>query len=195
MGRVAVVGSINMDLVVHTPRMPRIGETIIGSNFMTACGGKGGNQALAASRLGGQVSMLGCVGEDAFAPELRANLEAAGVDTAAVHTTGAAATGTATIVVYEGDNFIIIDPGANHHITRAHVQAFGEVISASDIVLIQLEIPLDIVAETVRVSAECGTPVLLNPAPAAELDSETLAGITWFTPNEGEAATIAGLGG
>ena len=182
-----------MDLVVHTPRMPNIGETIIGSNFMTACGGKGGNQALAAARLGGQVSMLGCVGEDAFGPELRANLESAGVDTSHVHTTRAAASGTATIVVYEGDNFIIIDPGANHEITREHVQAFRDVIRESDIVLIQLEIPLDIVAETVRVSGECGTPVLLNPAPAAELDHETLRGITWFTPNEGEAAMMAGF--
>ncbi len=182
-----------MDLVVHTPRIPHIGETIIGSDFMTACGGKGGNQAIAAARLGGQVSMLGCVGEDAFAGELRSNLESAGIDTTHVHTTGAAASGTATIVVYEGDNFIIIDPGANHQITSDHVEAFREVIAASDIVLIQLEIPLDIVAETVRVSGECGTSVLLNPAPAAELGDKTLRGVTWFTPNEGEAAMMAGL--
>lgn len=192
MGKVAVVGSVNMDLVVNTPRMPKLGETIIGHGFMTAPGGKGANQACAAARLGGEVRMLARVGDDAFGRQLREHLEDSGVITDDVKTVPDTPSGTATIVVHQGDNFIVIDPGANHRLTPADVQAFAERIAEADVVLVQLEVPLETVEETVRVSKAAGTPVVLNPAPAAELSAETLAGLTWLTPNEGEAAMLAG---
>lgn len=191
MGKVAVVGSVNMDLVVNTPRMPKLGETIIGHGFMTAPGGKGANQACAAARLGGEVRMLARVGDDAFGRQLREHLEDSGVITDDVKTVPDTPSGTATIVVHQGDNFIVIDPGANHRLTPADVQAFAERIAEADVVLVQLEVPLETVEETVRVSKAAGTPVVLNPAPAAELSAETLAGLTWLTPNEGEAAMLA----
>lgn len=184
-----------MDLVVHTPRVPKLGETIIGSGFMTAPGGKGANQACAAGRLGGEVRMLARVGADAFGEQLREHLSASGVIVDDVVSVAGSPSGIAMIVVHEGDNFIVIDPGANHRLTPDDVRAFGPHIASSDIVLVQLEIPLEVVAEVVRVAGESGTPVMLNPAPAAELSRETLAGVSWLTPNAGEAALLAGMDG
>ncbi len=195
LGRIAIVGSVNMDLVVHTPRVPKLGETIIGSDFMTAPGGKGANQACAAARLGGEVRMLARVGADAFGEQLREHLSASGVIVEDVVSIAESPSGIAMIVVHQGDNFIVIDPGANHCLTPDDVRDFGTHIADSDIVLVQLEVPLDVVAEVVRVAGEAGTPVLLNPAPAAELSRETLAGVSYLTPNEGEAALLAGIEG
>lgn len=184
-----------MDLVVHTPRVPKLGETIIGSDFMTAPGGKGANQACAAARLGGEVRMLARVGADAFGTQLREHLSESGVIVDDVVSIADSPSGIAMIVVHEGDNFIVIDPGANHRLTPDDVRSFGPRIADSDVVLVQLEIPLDVVAEVVRVAGESGTPVLLNPAPAAELSRETLAGVSWLTPNAGEAALLCGIDG
>ncbi len=192
MGAIVVVGSINMDLVIHSPRFPSPGETVIGHGFMTAPGGKGANQACAAAKLGGEVRLLARVGNDAFGSELIQHLSATGVNTADVIAVDDSPSGVALITVREGENTIVIDPGANHRLTTADVAAYRRQLAAADLVVLQLEIPLEVVAETVRVAGEVGTPVLLNPAPAVSLGAETLAGVSYLTPNAGEAATLTG---
>ncbi len=192
MAGIAVVGSVNMDLVIRTPHLPASGETVIGGGFITVPGGKGANQACAAARLGGTVRMLARVGADPFGEQLLANLIENDLITDDVRQVESAPTGVAVIVVHAGDNSIVIDPGANHRVTAEDVRAFSAHIQSADIVLVQLEVPLEVVDETVRVANETGTPVLLNPAPAARLSSATLSGVTYLTPNEGEAALLAG---
>ena len=146
MPQLVVVGSLNMDLVVRTPHLPHPGETILGREFMTAPGGKGANQTVAAARLGATVYMVGRVGGDDFGRALRENLRAAGADDTYVFTENTAATGIAMIEVEDGgQNTIIVAPGANAHVTCADVDAARSIIAASQAVIAQLEIPLDTV--------------------------------------------------
>ena len=185
---IVVVGSINMDLVANTPRILLAGETILGQDFQTHHGGKGANQAVAVGRLGYPVSMIGRVGDDAFGTELRAGLESAGVGTTGV-ATSPGASGVAVIVVAEsGENSIVVIPGANAHVTPADLDANIETISSAGMVLAQLEIPLETVLHLARICARENVPLMLDPAPAAELPEELLKHVTWFTPNETEAA-------
>jgi ribokinase len=163
--RITVVGSLNMDLVVRAPRIPRPGETILGGEFHTAPGGKGANQAVAAARLGGQVSMVGRVGSDAFARSLLDGLDADGVDHAFVMQDSEAATGVAFIVVDDaGENTIVVASGANMHLSTADVDAAEAVIAGADVLLLQLEIPLAAVARAAEVAHAHGATVVLNPA-------------------------------
>ena len=189
---IVVVGSINMDLVANTPRIPLAGETILGRDFQTHHGGKGANQAVAVGRLGYPVSMIGRVGDDAFGTELRAGLESAGVDTTGV-ATSSGASGVAVIVVAEsGENSIVVIPGANAHVTPADLDANIEMIRSAGMVLAQLEIPLETVLHLARICARENVPLILDPAPAAKLPAELLKNVTWFTPNETEAAFFIG---
>ncbi|MFM0435558.1 ribokinase [Paraburkholderia strydomiana] len=192
--RVAVVGSLNMDLVARAPRLPHPGETLAGRTFAQVAGGKGGNQAVAAARLGAQVSMLGCVGADANGAQLRAGLEAEGIDCAAVET-GRQATGVALIVVDDASqNAIVIVAGSNGEVTPETIARHEAVLAAADVVICQLETPLDTVQAALATARRLGKTVILNPAPATgPLPAEWLPLIDYLIPNELEAATLTGL--
>ncbi|WP_321855183.1 ribokinase [Paraburkholderia tropica] len=188
MARVVVVGSINMDMVVATETFPRLGETLFGTRFSTHPGGKGANQAVAAARLGADVTMIGCVGDDAFGNEMKATLAREGVDIRHV-STGREATGIASITVSGGDNAIIVVPGANHELTPAHIDAASDAFAQADVVLAQLEVPMATVIHAARRAREHGKPFFLNPAPAVALSDELVELATLLTPNEHELAT------
>ena len=189
---IVVVGSINMDLVVRTPRIPLAGQTLIGTSFETTPGGKGANQAVAAARLGYPVQMVGMVGEDVFGQALLDNLARAGVGTSAVEcVTGPS--GVAPIVVAEsGENVIVVVPGANGKIDCAAVDRHCALIRSAGMVLCQLELPLETIGHTLALCAEAAVPVMLDPAPAAPLPNALWRQVAWFTPNETEAALYLG---
>ncbi|MBA4494850.1 hypothetical protein H1191_11080 [Paenactinomyces guangxiensis] len=153
-----------MDLVMETSRMPAVGETVLGSKFTTLPGGKGA--MVACARLGADVTMVGCAGNDSFGSELTANLQREGVITVNVETVTDLATGIASITVENGENSIIVVPGANDALTPEKVRQAEKVIQEADVVLLQLEIPLDAVAEAARISKHHHVPVILNPATA-----------------------------
>ncbi|ALE54805.1 ribokinase [Paraburkholderia sp. RL17-368-BIF-A] len=192
--RVAVVGSLNMDLVARAPRLPHPGETLAGRTFAQVAGGKGGNQAVAAARLGAQVSMLGCVGADANGAQLRAGLEAERIDCAALET-GREATGVALIVVDDASqNAIVIVAGSNGEVTPETIARHEAVLAAADVVICQLETPLATVHAALAAARRLGKTVILNPAPATgPLPAEWLPLIDYLIPNELEAATLTGL--
>jgi ribokinase len=187
MARVVVVGSINMDMVVTTEVFPRLGETLFGTHFATWPGGKGANQAVAAARLGADVTMIGCVGADAFGAQLKATLECEGIDTRWV-STASAATGIASITLSGGDNAIVVVPGANHELCAADLDLAHEAFARADVVLAQLEVPLATVLHAARLAKRFGKPFFLNPAPAVALPAELIALTTLLTPNEHELA-------
>jgi ribokinase len=192
--RITVVGSLNMDLVVRAPRIPRPGETMIGGEFRTVPGGKGANQAVAAARLGGQVSMIGRVGGDAFAQSLLDSLVADGVNHTFVTQDPEAATGVAFIVVDDaGENSIVVASGANMRLSPADVDAAEAAIAAADVLLLQLEVPLAAVVQAARAAHAHGTTVILNPAPACPLPHELLSLVDVFVPNESETALLTRL--
>jgi len=193
MSSITVVGSINTDLVIHTPRLPALGESVIGSGFMTAPGGKGANQAVAAARLGAAVSMVGCVGDDTFGRQRRGSLAENGVNVDYVYTDADKPTGTAMITVKDGDNLIVVDPGANFCLTPAMVEAAEAAIRDSSVLLVQLEVPYEAVTKAIRLAKKYGVRVLLNPAPARELDNDTYKMIDILTPNEIECAFLTGI--
>ena len=191
---IAVVGSLNMDLVVRAPRIPRPGETIIGGEYHTAPGGKGANQAVAAARLGGQVSMVGRMGSDAFAQSLLDGLTADGVDHSFITRDADAATGVAFIVVDgAGENSIVVASGANMRLSPADVDAAVAVLASTDVLLLQLETPLAAVTRAATAAHAHGATVVLNPAPACPLPQELLSLIDVFVPNESEAALLTRL--
>jgi ribokinase len=184
--RVLVFGSINMDLVVETGTFPRLGETLRGVSFATHAGGKGANQAVAAARLGAQVTMLGRVGADAFGTELKARLAAEGVAAGGVHETPGVSTGIAAITVCNADNAIVVVPGANAQLSAADLDAAESEFAAADVVLAQLEVPLATVEHGAELAARHRKPFILNPAPAAHLPESLLTRCTLLTPNEYE---------
>jgi ribokinase len=192
--RVTVVGGLNMDLVIRSPQFPQPGETIVGSEFHIVPGGKGANQAVAAARLGAQVSMVGRVGQDAFANSILENLAADGVDPAFVIQDREAATGVALIVVDDaGQNSIVVAPGANMHLSPADVDAAEAAIAQADALLLQLENPLVTVTRAAQVARAHQVAVILNPAPACPLPGELLALVDVLVPNESETALLAGM--
>ncbi len=175
-----------MDLVSTTDRFPNKGETILGTDFKNIPGGKGANQAVAAAKLGADVTMIGCVGDDPFGPPLIENLKANGVNTDNVEPVTGVPTGIAAITVADQDNTIIVIPGANHHVTPEVVQSHEEVIKESDLILLQFEIPMESVKQAVELAAKHGTKVVLNPAPAQSVDLDLLEKVDFLTPNEHE---------
>ncbi|RXZ01440.1 ribokinase [Fictibacillus sp. S7] len=183
--KITVVGSINMDLVTLSEKVPKMGETLLGQEFRTIPGGKGANQAVAAAKLGADVRMVGCVGDDVFGTELLEHLKKQGVDVSHVDKVSGS-TGTATILVSEGDNSIIVVPAANHSVTPLLVEKKRDAIAGSDFLLVQLEIPLESVQKAVSIAKENGVKVILNPAPIQELSEELLQQTDYITPNEHE---------
>ena len=192
--KVVVVGSLNMDLVTRASRLPRAGETLIGQSFSTVPGGKGANQAVASARLGADVSMIGCVGTDAYGIQLRDALLVEGIDCRAVSTVEGSS-GVALIVVDDtSQNAIVIVAGSNGELTPASLQAFDTVLQAANVIVCQLEVPMATVGYALKRGRELGKTVILNPAPAsAPLPAEWYASIDYLIPNESEAGALSGV--
>lgn len=191
---ILVVGSLNMDLIVRTPRLPAPGETILGTTFATASGGKGANQAVAAAKLGAPVKMIGRVGADDFGKTLRSNLSAVGVDTQYVVQDGDAATGIASIWVDDkGQNSIIVAPGANARVSRTDIDAAAGAFRDARVVVAQLEIPLETVQHAFRTARANNALTILNPAPAQPLTRKILELVDIVIPNETETAQLTGI--
>lgn len=182
-----------MDLVTVTSTVPAQGETVTGQSFSTMYGGKGANQAVACARLQADVSFIGCVGNDTFGTMMLDNLKREGIHTEAVEVLPDVSSGTASIIVKDGDNRIIVVPGANALVTPERVRKYADVIRQSDIIVLQLEIPLPSVRAAIEIAAEANVPVILNPAPALELDEQLLRQVTVITPNEHELTELLGM--
>ena len=183
-----------MDLVVQTPSLPVPGQTLLGGPFATFPGGKGANQAVAAARAGAQVAMVGCVGGDSYGPILRGGLETEGIDTRHVVVQSGLASGVALIAVApDGQNTIIVAPGANAALSVELIEQAAEVIRGADALLLQLEVPLPAIMRAAALAREAGTIVILNPAPAQPLPPEVLASADFVVPNETEAEALSGI--
>jgi len=193
---VVVVGSLNLDLVVRPEKAPVAGETVFAPELARYPGGKGGNQAVAAARLGVPVAMVARVGQDAFGNELLESLRQNGVSVDAVSRSDTAGTGTAVITVDRtGQNRIVVVAGANSEVTPQLVQHHRDVIRSASVLLLQLEVPVESCVEAARIAAEAGVPVILDPAPAPEKPLPVeLCRATWLvTPNETEAERLTGV--
>jgi ribokinase len=184
--KITVIGSINMDLVTCTNRVPIMGETVMGESFHTIPGGKGANQAVAAARLGAETYLVGCVGDDSFGTDLLQHLKNQGVHTNYVEPVTHTSTGTASITIADGDNHIIVVPGANYAVTPEFVAKHEQVIAESDLLMLQLEIPLKSVEKAVELANKHHVKVILNPAPIQPLSKELLQKVDYLTPNEYE---------
>lgn len=210
---ILVIGSLNMDLIIDAPRMPAQGETILGSGFQTAPGGKGANQAVAAARLGkrdarqtdagrdgqqdnrtgGHVRMIGCLGTDGFGDILAQNLARDNVDTSLLERLPDQPTGVAFILLENGNNRIIVAPGANAALRPERIDELEPVFRECGIVLIQLEIPLETVERAISLARRHRAMIILNPAPARSLPDFLLSQVDVLTPNESECAALTGL--
>ena len=191
--KVTVLGSANIDLVIRTQRLPHKGETLIGDAFDIFTGGKGFNQATAAARLGAQVTFIGRIGDDPFADILRTAIESEQINTQHVKTDAESGTGIATIVVQpDGDNSIIVVPRANMQITPTDIDEAEESIANADILLLQLETPIDASERAAEIAKANDTIVMLDPAPARPLPSTLLAKVDILKPNETEATELTG---
>jgi ribokinase len=197
MTKVIVFGSINMDLVARSPRLPVAGETLRGHDFFTAAGGKGANQAVAVARLGIPTQLVGRLGADNFGRELLAKLQASGVDTGAVLVDEAAHSGVAAIAVgARGENHIIIVPGANGRVNEEDVGRLSDLLPGAAALLLQFEIPMPAVVAAARAARQAGVQVILDPAPAIEMGN--FASVLYplvdiITPNEIEAGQLVGF--
>ena len=187
MKKITVIGSINMDLVTQTNSVPKMGETVMGQSFFTIPGGKGANQAVAAAKLGADVTMIGLVGDDAFGREYIDYLITQRVDVNHVQPVAHEKTGIASILLSGGDNSIIVVPGANHRLTAELVEKHEDVIANSDLLLLQLEIPMESVEKAAELAKKHGVKVVLNPAPFQRLSKTLLENVDYITPNEHEA--------
>ena len=195
--RIFVVGSFVMDVIATTEKVPRSAQTVYGKSFHMAPGGKGANQALQCARLGAQVTMMGCVGDDLFGEKLIEPLKSAGVDVSHVLVRPGVSSGvghvTLEVTEHSAQNRIIVIPGANRTLTVDEVAWIQDEIGTYDMVLLQLEVPLEVNRTVARWAKEAGVPVMLNPAPATDLDDELMRYVTYLTPNEQEASMETGL--
>ncbi|HDR7799015.1 ribokinase [Bacillus tropicus] len=190
MPNIAVVGSISMDLVAVSKKRPKAGETVIGEAFHTIPGGKGANQAVAAARLGANVAMIGAVGNDNYGTVVRKNLENERVFIDYVVPVTDAVTGIAHIILAEEDNSIVVVQGANALVNESVVNRSKDLLIKADMVVLQLEIPLETVKYVLAICEEHNIPVMLNPAPAQVLSEDILEKATYITPNEHECRIV-----
>ncbi|MCM3568965.1 ribokinase [Neobacillus mesonae] len=184
--KITVIGSLNMDLVVKTIKFPDDGETILGENVEYFSGGKGANQAVAASRLGADVSMIGAVGDDVYGNKLKESLNKDKIDTSSVKSASGETSGLAFIFVSKTENRIVVVPGANFNCTKDDIDLHQDKIRDSDIVLLQMEIPLETVSYAASIAKKFNKTVILNPAPAQKLPDDLLKNVDILTPNETE---------
>jgi len=192
--KIVVIGSSNTDLVIRTSQFPEPGETVIGGEFNTFAGGKGANQAVAASRLGADVTFVAKVGNDSFGKVAVQGFEKEGIHTQYIFTDKSLPSGVASIILNEqGQNSIIVAPGANNALSKENIQMVKETLKNADLLLIQLEVPLETVLFSIELSYALGVSVILNPAPAFELPKEIYSKIDVITPNETEAFLLTGI--
>ena len=196
--KILVAGSMNMDLIVTTNRFPAEGETVLGCNFNTAPGGKGANQAVQAAKLGAQVDIIGRVGDDLHGQTLLQSVKDQGVGIENVQTDETTPTAVANILIEtkadgKSQNRIIVVPGANMALTPVSVSFLKESISEYDMILLQMEIPMDVNEAVIDIAADAGIPVLLNPAPANPIKDKVLQKLTYLVPNETEATVLTGI--
>ncbi len=193
MAKILVVGSINMDLVVRVPHSPRPGETVLGGDFETFPGGKGANQAVAAARMGGEVTMVGRVGNDNFGDTLIQGLVENNIKTSYVIKDSEVPTGIAMIAVAaDGENLIVVASGANYEVSAEDVANTRDVMRDTDLLLVQLECPLDAVTAAAELAKAYEIPVVLNPATAQPLSKALLSNVEVLTPNENELMQLSG---
>lgn len=190
--KIAVVGSINVDMTVTAERIPLKGETLMGDSISYIPGGKGANQAVAMAKLGAAVEMFGCVGADSHGQKMIENLKNVGVITDHIKILEDVPTGIAMITVGDNDNTIVVVPGANGRVDKAYADEIKEVLEDYDMVVLQHEIPLDTVHYLVEICDQKKIPVVLNPAPAAAVPMDIIEKVTYVTPNEHEAVLIFG---
>ena len=192
--KIVVVGSSNTDMIVKLPHLPKPGETVSGGAFSTAAGGKGANQAVSAARAGADVALVARVGDDSFGEEAIAGFVDDGIDVSFVTRNPAAPSGVALIFVDDGgENSIAVAPGANATLTPDDVEAAEDLITGADVLVMQLETPLESVGRAAALAREHGARVILNPAPAQPLSDEILAKVSILTPNETEAELLTGV--
>ncbi|MGM5470145.1 ribokinase [Flavobacteriaceae bacterium LMO-SS05] len=191
--KIIVIGSANTDMVVKATKLPLPGETVLGGTFFMNAGGKGANQAVAAARLGGDVSLVTKVGNDIFGKQTVEGLQKDGIETEYVFTDNESPSGTALIILNEeGENCIVVAPGANANLLPSDIEKVKQVSSAK-IILMQLEIPMETIAFVVKKAKKTHQKVIINPAPAQKLDDELLKGLFLITPNETEATLLTGI--
>jgi len=194
LNRIAVVGSSNTDMVIKTSKLPVPGETILGGEFFMNAGGKGANQAVAAARLGGKVSFIAKTGDDVFGKQARQLFANENINTDYLVTDQEHPSGVALITVdAKGENCIVVAPGSNSYLLNSDIDQAREEILRSEIVLMQLEIPLETVEYVANIAFEAGKKVILNPAPALKITDELLTKLYMITPNETEAELISGI--
>ena len=192
--KLCVLGSINVDHVIRVPYFPKAGETLTGYGYQIAYGGKGANQAVAAARLGANVQFIGTIGEDQIGKTMKHAFEQDGIDTTAIQTIPNQTTGLAMIQVSDvGENSIVISAGANADLSTDLVEQHKAIIENADILLMQLESPLQAVEFAAKIAKQSGTKVVLNPAPAQTLPESLLAQLDMITPNETEAEILTGI--
>jgi len=191
--KVTVLGSANVDLVIRAKRLPNKGETLIGDTYDIFTGGKGFNQATAAARLGAEVTLIGKIGDDHFAEVLRTAIDAENINSQFVKTDADSGTGIATIIVQpDGENSIIVIPRANMRLTPTDIQEAAESIANADVLLLQLETPIDASEKAIEIAKQNNTIVIMDPAPARQLPSRLLAQVDILKPNETEATVLSG---
>ncbi|MBR5454356.1 MAG: ribokinase [Rikenellaceae bacterium] len=192
--KIVVIGSSNTDLVIKTTRIPSPGETVIGGEFLMTAGGKGANQAVAIARLGGDVAFIAKVGRDMFGESALRGYAADGIDTDTIERDGSAPSGVALITVdAHGENCIVVAPGANNTLTTADIDRHRDLICSAEYLLMQLEIPMEVVEYAAEMAEAHGVKVILNPAPAAPLSRHLMRKLYLITPNLGESQLITGV--
>lgn len=192
--KIVVIGSSNTDMICRVPHIPKSGETVLGGDFFIVQGGKGANQAVAAARAGGNVTFIACVGDDRFGKQAIDSYKTEGIDTSCIEMVENVPTGVALINVADsGENSIAVAPGANSMLTPAVTDKYMEVILSANMILMQLEIPIETVCHVTRMAYAVNIPIVLNPAPACEIEPEILSMLTCITPNEHEALIVSGI--
>lgn len=190
MGKIAVVGSINIDYVIEADRLPELGETVLGNHFFLSLGGKGANQAVAASRLGGNVALFGSIGNDENGQIIKGKMQKEKVDLSHLNTIENHPSGAAFIELCDSENRIVVISGANMHTDVSYINSVTAELLKYDVILFQLETPLEMMEHIVPVLAENRKTIILNPAPALKLKEELINKITYLTPNEFEYGLI-----
>ncbi len=190
MAKIVVIGSASIDLTVISDKRPQAGETVIGQNLVLSPGGKGANQAVAAARLGAEVAFVGAVGKDSYGSQIIDNLKHNHVNTQYLQQLENITSGTAHIILAEGDNSIVVVPAANMQLTTAMIDAALDIIRSADLIMVQQEIPIVVIEHVSKICHDLDIKLLLNPAPIREIPASVIAAASYITPNEHEAAAL-----